>query len=80
MYGEYIPQYAMAYSWRTPNTAFRQTAHGFIHFFRQRRQPLKHVVPALDAAFLPDPAVLIGVGLKLGAVYVGMLQIHVPSG
>src|SRR5574344_181737 len=51
--------------------------HDLIHFFQQDRELSEHVVSALNTAFLPDPSVLIGVGLNLGTVNISVFQIHV---
>ena len=50
--------------------------HDSIYFFQQYGELPEHIVPALNTAFLPNPGVLVGVGFDLGAVDVGMFQIH----
>ena len=36
----------------------------------------KYLIPAFDTAFLPDPGIFVCIGLNLGTVNIGMVQIH----
>jgi len=51
--------------------------HKGINIFQQKRKFAEYIVPALDAALFPDPGVFVGIGFDLGAVYVGVVQIHI---
>ena len=48
-----------------------------VDLFQQFRDPCKNTVSAGDAGLFPDLGILVGVRFDLGAVNVGVVQIHV---